>query len=464
MSKKNLLKILFPLSIVTMLGVGLVHAAWEPPSEISREEIIKISNTLMAMPEIKIKSREEIFRIRVLDMDWDIGGMVYEPEDPSKIPMGPDGKRIGAFFLHGGSGDHRSMEKQSLLVSRKFGYKVATMTYPGRLYLLDPGRNWPGDTIKSDGTVRTPIWKKDELITRDQYEVIKDASDLAMRKRYGTQIQAKAKEGTVFYYRMAAWPVAFEEAMKEVCRRNFPEREYSIYANGHSTGGPFVSYLIQRVPNIVGYIGMESTPFSFIYARMMAVQENVEWKIPFYNLTIRTWRDVARYEGPQALAKEGPSALRRLPMLIEEVFEKWERETNLPQIKAEYPIHYAVIPSLIEAARVTAKRLKMSPEETENLVKRYIGYTRNLEGPGVKPIPPLFLGISKDSRDHTAKIYKEVVIPMYGEMKPAPKVRVVRFDAGVHDYMSPEKDLPMGPGGAVVKFWDDAIKGGYFMK
>jgi hypothetical protein len=151
---------------------------------------------------------------------------------------------------------------------------------PGRYISWIPVENWPGDTIKPDGTVRTPIWKKDELITRDQYEVIKDASDLAMRKRYGTQIQAKAKEGTVFYYRMAAWPVAFEEAMKEVCRRNFPEREFSIYANGHSTGGPFVNYLVQRVPNIVGYVGMESTPFSYIYARMMAVQESVQAEPP----------------------------------------------------------------------------------------------------------------------------------------------------------------------------------------
>lgn len=455
---------LLSVSILLTVFTGVVFAAYEPPPEVSREEIVKMSNTVIALPDIKVKFREENFRIRVLDMDWDIGGMVFEPEDPAKIPVDPYGKKIGVFFLHGGSGDHRSMEKQSLLVARKFGYKVATMTYPGRLYLQDPSRDWPGDTIRPDGTVRTPIWKKDELIGKDQYEVIKDASDLAMRKRYGTQIQAVAKEGTVFYYRMAAWPVAFEEAMKEVCRRNFPEGEYSIYANGHSTGGPFVNYLTQRVPNIVGYVGMESTPFSFIYAKMMAVQESVDWKIPFNNLTIRTWRDGARYAGPQALASEGPSALRRLAMLMEEVFEKWEKETNAPQIKAEYPVHYAVISSLTDAAKVTAWRMKMSPADTENLVKRYIGYTRNLEGPGVKPVPPLFLGISKDSRDHTQKIYKEIVIPMYGEMKPAPKVRVVRFDAGIHDYMTAEKDLPFGPGGAVVKMWDDAIKGGYFMK
>ena len=51
---------------------------------------------------------------------------------------------------------------------------------------------------------------------------------------------------------------------------------------------------------------------------------------------------------------------------------------------------------------------------------------------------------------------------MHAEMKPAPKVRVVRFDAGVHDYISAKKDLPFGPGGCVVKMWNDAIMGGYF--
>ena len=37
-----------------------------------------------------------------------------------------------------------------------------------------------------------------------RYDVIKDASKLALRKKHGTQIQAKAKEGTVFYHRMAS--------------------------------------------------------------------------------------------------------------------------------------------------------------------------------------------------------------------------------------------------------------------
>ena len=95
------------------------------------------------------------------------------------------------------------------------------MTFPGRLYLDDPSRDWPGDTIHADGTVRTPIWLKGEHITPDQYEVVRDTS---MRMRYGTRTVARAKPGTIFYDRMAAWPVAFEDGMKDAMRAAFPAR------------------------------------------------------------------------------------------------------------------------------------------------------------------------------------------------------------------------------------------------
>ena len=88
------------------------------------------------------------------------------------------------------------------MLAGKFGFKVTSMSYPGRLYLLDPSRNWPGDTINPDGTVRTPIWNKDKLITPNQYEVVEDKS---MMERYGTTILACAKEGTEFHHRMAGW-------------------------------------------------------------------------------------------------------------------------------------------------------------------------------------------------------------------------------------------------------------------
>ena len=124
------------------------------------------------------------------------------------------------------------MQKLARMICGKFGYKVTSMTYPGRLYLPDPSRDWPGDTVNADGTVRTPIWLKGEIISPDDYEVVHDQS---LRARYGTRIAARAKPGTRFYDRMASWPAAFEEAMKTICRDHFPEGEYSIYLHGHSS-------------------------------------------------------------------------------------------------------------------------------------------------------------------------------------------------------------------------------------
>src|SRR5262249_57725576 len=126
-----------------------------------------------------------------------------------------------------------------------------------RFYFPDTSRDWPGDTIHAEGTVRTPLWKQGEEITPDQYDVVKDTS---MRNRYGTRTLARAKPDTNFYYRMAAWPAAFEEGMIEANRRHFPEHEFSVYAQGHSTGGPFIFMLSQRIPNPAGVFATQHSP------------------------------------------------------------------------------------------------------------------------------------------------------------------------------------------------------------
>ena len=461
-----LIGFIFFFCFLTLFGVEAWTTDWEPPARVTRDGCIKASQAVLAMPNIKIKQNEDVFRIRAVEMDWDIGVMVYQPEDPSKIPDDPDGRKVGVFLLHGGSGDFRAMERLALLLVSKYGYKVTSMTFPGRLYLQDPSRKWPGDTINADGTVRTPLWKKDELITKDQYEIVVQSQDLTLRKKYGSRTLARAKQGTIFYDRLAGWPVAFEEGMKEVCRRHFPVGEYSIFSHGHSTGGPFAHMILQRVPNMAGLIGIENTPFGYIYAKMKlkTVADDFDWTDPFSDLYIRTWRDIARYSGPEALAKEGPEALKRLPMLMEEVFEDWNKGKSQPQLKAEWIIHFGIEKELGSAARATAKRLKMNPEQTEELVKRYTGYIRELSGPGVKPVPPLLLGLAKDSVDHPYQVYQEVVLPMFAAMNPPPKVRVVQFDAGVHGYTKAEKDLPQGIAPAVTKLWHDAIVNGYYLK
>lgn len=428
---------------------------WKPPTSITRDEIVNASQSVLGKADIPIIKTEEVFRIESLGLEWDIGLMVYAPTNVALIPKSPDGRKVGFFLLHGGESDHRYMEPLARILAGKYGFKVTSMTYPGRLYLPDPTRNWPGDTIGPDGTVRTPIWRDGEFVTRDQIEIILDTS---MRARYGTRTNARARPGTPFYERMAAWPVAFEDAMKDICARHLPPDSFAIHVHGHSTGGPFVHMLTQRVSNIVGVVGIENSPFSYIYQKIIGI----EWRGPFNDLYIRTWRDIARYRGAEALHQEGVEVLMRLPWLMEDVFENWEKSKASPNFKAEYIVHYACIPALEESARVAARRRKLNEADTAALIDRYVGYTRELSGPGVKSVPPILLGITKYSRDHRPEIYRNVVLPAFASMKPAPNVNLVQFEAGNHHYERPEPDLPMGLVPAVTKLWDEAIQAGYY--
>jgi hypothetical protein len=449
-------------------------AYWSPPAAWPRAQVVATSDAVLARRPGEVNESEDIFRISALGLDWDIGVRVYEPQPVTTISRGADGNKVGIFLLHGGAGDYKSMEKFALLFAEKFACKVVTMTFPGRLYLDDPGRDWPGDTIRADGTVRTPIWQQGEYVTPDQYELVRDTSK---RMKYGTRTSARARPGTRFFARMSSWPKAFEDGMKEACRRHFPASEFSIYVHGHSTGGPYVSMLSQRVPNIAGVIAIENSTFGYINERKhmwgghvgkiegfeRVAREGGSWQDPFNDLYIRTWRDLARYRGSEALGQEGPQALMRLPWLMEEILDAWEAARKRPQFKAEYMITHNIVGALEQAARAAAGRLGLGPAETESLVGHYLGYTRELSGPGSKPVPPFLFVISKDSRDHSPEVYREVIIPMFQAMKPAPRVAVTRFGAGVHTYTKPEPDLPVGIAPAAAQFYHDAITGGFFV-
>ncbi|MBI2532490.1 MAG: hypothetical protein HYW03_09790 [Deltaproteobacteria bacterium] len=67
--------------------------SWQPPEFVTREQCIKDTEEVLSRTDIPIKRTEDIFRINVLGMDWDLGMVVYEPEDPKKIPLGADGRR-----------------------------------------------------------------------------------------------------------------------------------------------------------------------------------------------------------------------------------------------------------------------------------------------------------------------------------------------------------------------------------
>ena len=148
---------------------------------------------------------------------------------------------------------------------------------------------------------------------------------------------------------------------------------------------------------------------------------------------------------------------------MEEILDAWDVAKKRPQFKAEYMITHNIVGALEAAARAAAARLKISAADTEKLVSHYLGYTRPLSGPGVKPVPPFLFVISKDSRDHSPEVYREVIIPMFAAMTPAPRTHVLRMGAGVHTYTKPEHGLPIGIAPAAAQFYHDAITGGFFV-
>src|SRR5262245_66534655 len=115
------------MSIAPRLG------PWQPPESISREETLARSQAVLAKPSLPLRQTEDIFRIHALGLDWDMGVTVYEPSDPREIIRGADGKKIGVFLLHGGSGDYKSMEPIAKVFAEKFGCKAVAMTFPRRL-------------------------------------------------------------------------------------------------------------------------------------------------------------------------------------------------------------------------------------------------------------------------------------------------------------------------------------------
>jgi predicted alpha/beta hydrolase family esterase len=472
------------LSAIVALAIAspAALADYDPPSEVPVADIKAASDEVLARPDIPVKGEkgwvEDIIRFEVAGMEWDIGMSVHEPADPADIARGADGRKIGIFLLHGGSGDFKSMHRQARILSQKFGYKVVSMSYPGRHAFNTESRDWPGKNANDDGSVRTPIWLRGETIGPDQYEVI---FDTGQRPRYGTRRLAKAKPGTTFYYRMAAWPLALEAGGIKAMQKHFPADEFSVYLHGHSTGGPLVNMLSQRVANVAGMLAVENSSFGYIYRAQSAwggqlgkigeydlVQEATQLPSrsdPFDELYIRSWRDSARYVGPELLGTEGPEALMRLPMVMEDILDDWDRSQKRPQFKAEYVITHGITDSLTEAARVTAARMELDESETQALVDHYIGLTVERSGDGVRPVPPVMFQISAHSRDHSREVYEEVVIPLYEAMDPPPKYSLTQFMAGKHGYMARDDELglPYGIGPAVFTQWDRAIRSGWFV-
>jgi hypothetical protein len=54
-------------------------------------------------------------------------------------------------------------------------------------------------------------------------------------------------------------------------------------------------------------------------------------------------------------------------------------------------------------------------------------------------------------------------MPGFRKMNRAPKIALTRFGAGVHSFWKAEKDLPVGIAPSVLRTWNDAVVGGYFV-
>jgi hypothetical protein len=440
-----------------------------------REEVLDMDRQIGALPDIPFQEHEDIFRIECLGLEWDIGVFITQGRDEKHAMRGPDGRKTGFFLLHGGDGDFKSLSVLARQLAGKLGAKVLSMTFPGRLYLPDASRDWPGDTILADGTVRTPIWREGEIIGPDQYDVVQDSSTMN-RLRYGTRTLARAKPGTIFWHRMAAWPLAFEKAMVVACERHFPPSEFAIHAHGHSTGGAFSAKLPQLVENVVGQTELETAPIGYInevkhdwsgalgkigtYERVTTSPHRRN--DAFNELYIRTWRDLARYAGPEALGQEGPNALMRLPWLMEEVLSAWEEDRIRPNFKAEYPITHNIVASLQAAAEAVSDRLQLKGDARKKMIQKFLAFGHYESGVDARPVQPILFINSANSRDNSPEAFSGTILPMLAELVPAPRVKATQLGAGTHIYYKSMQDLPFGLTRAAAFLWRQAIEDGFF--
>lgn len=425
--------------------------------EVDAAQLAALSADVLNRPDIPYERRDEYFQVDSAGMNWDVAGWLYEPH-AAHVLCGSDGKAVGALLLHGGGGDHRFLDNLASILAGKLGIKTLTLTYPGHWYFDSDDHEWPGEPL-DDGTgrPRLPIWDRRDPIGHGEYDLVTSAEDPVLRANGGTAFFLAARPGTQFYRRQAAWPLAYETAYLDACARNFPEDEFSLYLHGHSTGGPQAHMLLQRMGNVRGLIGMETSSFGIIKKKMDPPGAGGE-QFPFNYLTMRTWRDTARYMGTES----GDMAKRHLPLLMEQVFEAWKLRGGDPGFKSEQFIQFAGEEALTAAAHAVADDQGYEPDARKALVERYLSYTKPLPVPGNPPVPPLLYIINEGSRDHRLDNYTSVLLPTLQTFEPVPKAQVYYLRAGVHNYNKATPDLPRGVAAVGAKIWFDAITSGYY--
>src|SRR5690606_17552495 len=128
---------------------------------------------------------------------------------------------------------------------------------------------------------------------------------------------------------------------------------------------------------------IESSPFGQIFQDLFGQASPMPWT----DLLIRTWRELARYRGAEEALKHGEKPLMSLASLMEDILAQWDRAKVQPQFKAEFVLHIGDVSELTAMAETTAARMKLSPAATEEMVTRYLNLSRPMQGAGVKPVP-----------------------------------------------------------------------------
>ena len=129
--------------------------------------------------------------------------------------------------------------------------------------------------------------------------------------------------------------------------RHFPPDGCSVYLPGHSTGGPLVFMISQRVPNVAGMLAVENSPFGFIHEAQQDWSATWAARGPFapHHRQARRRTDpfnelyshLARprpLRGAGDAGPGGPHALMRLPWLMEDS-RRWEKPKTRPRFKAD---------------------------------------------------------------------------------------------------------------------------------
>src|SRR5262249_11317915 len=73
------------------------NKSWQPPEFVSREQCIRDTEEVLAMPDIPIKQTEDIFRINVLGLDWDLGMVCTSRRTRSEFQSEPTAKKPASF-------------------------------------------------------------------------------------------------------------------------------------------------------------------------------------------------------------------------------------------------------------------------------------------------------------------------------------------------------------------------------